>query len=186
MRFKFTVARESLEMLSRLLRIAGKFWEGQRVCFLCNLSGVLLYPEYVSSLCPTYCQLFLPSPTNATLPTAATTEGAGGDVRFARPFFESYVISSEKAQSKIVFSGKAADEFTQVVQVMASLHVESVAVFKLMQESVQNFIRVWPILTFSATFCARSKAPASRSPKKSRSTSITTTTTTPVCSVRSR
>ncbi len=144
MRFRFTLQRENIVLLKRLLHTVSKFWGAQRVFFYCDTSGVRLYPENISVMSPTYCEIFFASPARTEFPKAEQNAGAAAtaDVSSAyRQFFETYVVMSEKPNSRIIFSPQSFAEFLKTVTVLSN-YVESSCLFKLTQEVVNNYVKV--------------------------------------------
>ena len=142
MKFKFTLQRESLELLNRLLRAIHKFWATQRIFFYCDTSGIRLYPESISELSPTYCEIFFASPSNTVIPKLEQANAAGDVGSSYRQFFETFLIASEKPESRIIFSPENFAELAKTIALMAALKVESSAIFKLTQEVIGNYIKV--------------------------------------------
>lgn len=135
MKFKFTLLKESLDILNKLLRSVYKFWANQRIFIHCDTSGITLYPESITEASLTYCELTLKSPAKTFLPkTEGTVE--------CKQFFDSYFIMSEKINSKILFAPVSFTEFARAIALLSSLKLDTPATFKLSQEVINNYITV--------------------------------------------
>lgn len=135
MKFKFTLQRESLDLLNRLLKSVGKFWADQKIVMYCDVSGISVYPEAVTEASPTYCEVTFLAPAKTILPKA---EG----LIECKQFFGTYLIESEKANSRVVFTLNNFSEFAKAIALLSSLKLESATTFRLTQEMVNNCITV--------------------------------------------
>jgi len=135
MKFKFTLQKESLDLLNKLLRSVSKFWANQRLFVYCDITGITLYPESITEASLTYCEITFLSPERTILPKV------DGGVE-CKQFFESYLISSEKPNSRILFAPTSFTDFAKAISLLSSLKLESAATFKLSQEVVNNYITV--------------------------------------------
>ena len=135
MKFKFILQRESLDLLNRIFKVIAKFWNNQRIFIYCDINGIVMYPETITETSLTYCQLTFQSPAKTFLPKSDT------GIEYIQ-FFQTYIINSEKPNSRILFAPMDFTELVKAVQLMASLRLESPAVFKLSQEIINNYIAV--------------------------------------------